>query len=204
MSKKFTESEIIEGLKNNDRRVLNELFEEFYKPLHYFAANITRDLEEAKDIASSSFSTFWNLRNNFESLANIKAFLYITARNRCLDFIRYRKRQTENKNELTSHLISIDQKDDIERLIVESDFLSKVFHEVQQLPLQCKEVFFLTYFSELSAGEIAAKLNISVSTVTTQRSRAIKYLRNILKDENYLFLYFLIALFNNDDHISLY
>jgi len=188
MPNKYTEEEIIAGLKNGDDRVLNDLYEQFAAPLYYFCTSLTQDAEESKDIVSTTFNTFWNLRNDFNSLANIKAFLYITARNRCFDFLRYRQRQAEGRKEITSHLISTDQQEDVERLIIESDFLNRVYNEIQQLPPQCKEIFILTYFNELTSGEIANKLGISVSTVTTQRSRAIKFLRDVLRDDNQLLM----------------
>src|SRR5690242_1333300 len=136
MPNKFTEEEIIAGLKNDDGRVFNELYEEFSAPLYYFSTSLTQDAEESKDIVSTTFNTLWTLRNNFNSLANIKAFLYITARNRCFDFLRYRHRQAEGRKEITSHLISTDQQEDVERLIIESDFLNRVYSEIQQLPPQ--------------------------------------------------------------------
>ena len=188
MPNKYTEEDIIAGLKKDDDRVFNDLYEEFATPLYYFCTSVTKDAEESKDIVSTTFNTLWNLRTNFNSLANIKAFLYITARNRCFDFLRYRQRQAEGKKEITSHLISTDQQEDVERLIIESDFLNRVYNEIQQLPPQCKEIFILTYFNELTSGEIATRLGVSVSTVTTQRSRAIKFLRDVLRDENQLMI----------------
>jgi RNA polymerase sigma-70 factor (family 1) len=199
MSNKFTEEEIIAGLKNNDEQVFNVLYEEFSAPLHYFSSSLTQDREEAKDIVVTTFNTLWNLRNNFNSLINIKAFIYITARNRCFDFLRFRQRQSEGIKELTAHLTSADYQEEVERLIVESDFLYRVHNEIQQLPPQCKEIFLLTYFSGLTSGEIATQLGISVSTVTTQRSRAIKFLRNVLKNENQFLKILLVAGFSSLD-----
>jgi RNA polymerase sigma-70 factor (ECF subfamily) len=92
-------------------------------------------------------------------------------------------------------VISPAQQENVERLIIKSDFLNRVYNEIQQLPSQCKEVFIMTYFCDLTAGEIANSLGISVSTVTSQRSRAIKFLRNVLKSENKFLSLFLITLF---------
>ena len=132
------------------------------------------------------------MRNNFGSLNNIKAFLYISAKNRCLNFLQYRERQSAGKKALTTHLLSSNQMEETDSRIVKSDFLNQVFREVQQLPNQCREIFMLTYYAGMTSGEIASKLNISVGAVTTQRSRAIKYLKSILKEEDLLpFLLFL-------------
>lgn len=152
-----------------------------------------QDRDEAEDIIIGIFSTFWNMRSNFESINNIKAFLYITAKNRCLNFLQYRERQSAGKKALNTHLMSSNQMEETDNRIVKSDFYYQVFKEVQQLPDQCREIFILTYYKGLTSGEIAGKLDISVSQVTTQRSRAIKYLKNILKDEALFSLMLLIA-----------
>jgi len=193
MLKKITEEEIIAGLKNNDNRVFNELYDLFSASLHYFSKKLTQDHEESKDIVISTFGTLWNLRNNFESLANIRAFLFITVKNRCFNFLEYRQRQAEGRKELSSHLTSLDNEADVERLIVKTDFLAKVHDEIQHLPPQCKEVFILTYFYGLTSGQIATQLGITVSTVTTQRSRAIKFLKNVLKNERQFLSLFLVG-----------
>lgn len=193
MATKFTEAQIIEGLKNNDNRVCRYLFDNHYTPLLYFAEKIIADREEAEDVIMQVFNKFWSLRENFNSTLNIKAFLYITAKNDCFNFLKYRQRQKEVKKELASQLPDPDQAAETERLIIEVDFLNRVYLEVQNLPDKCKQVFLLTYFDGLKANEIAEKLNISVSTVTTQRSRALKYLKHVLSGENYVLLCFIIG-----------
>lgn len=185
MIKKFTEAQIIEGLKNNDSRVCRYIFDNHYTPLLYFAESLIANREEAEDIIIQVFNKFWNQRENFNTTLNIKAFLYITTKNECFNFLKYTQRQKEGKKEFASQLPAPDQAE-TERLIIESDFLNRVYLEVQNLPDKCKQIFLLTYFHGLKANEIAEKLNISVSTVTTQRSRALKYLKNVLSGENYL------------------
>jgi RNA polymerase sigma-70 factor (ECF subfamily) len=69
-----------------------------------------------------------------------------------------------------------------------SDLIQKIYAEIQNLPEKSREIFILTYFEGLTARVIAERLNIAVSTVTTQRQRALKYLRDVLSDEQFLML----------------
>jgi RNA polymerase sigma-70 factor (family 1) len=171
----FSESEIIDGLKNNDSRVCRHLFNKYYPPLLYFTYKLTSDWEESQDIVIHTFNTFWNLRNNFESEVNIKAFMYITCRNKSFDFLKYRQRQIQNKKVYNEFLL--ENSEEIETLYTQTDLIRKIYLEAENLPEKCKEVFFLTYFSGLKASEIAQQLNLSVSTVTSHRARAIELLR---------------------------
>jgi RNA polymerase sigma-70 factor (family 1) len=189
----FTETQIIDGLKSNDSRVFDYLFNEYYTQLQYFAERLVGSREEAQDIVITVFRKFWNIRDNFQTSNNIKAFLYITIRNQSLDFLRYRQRLNEVKKEYESHLLSADELQQTDSLIIETDLINKIYQEVQKLPNRCRQIFILTYFKGLKTKEIANVLQISESTVTTQRSLAIKYLKHAFSQEGYIFFCLVLA-----------
>lgn len=196
MAKEYTEPEIIDGLKKNDRRICQYLFDTYYAQVVYFTAKIIEDREEAEDIVIRAFNTFWNIRENFNTVLNIKAFLYITAKNNSLNYLKYRQRQRENIRDL-SLLSATEQTSEAERRIIQSDFMKYVYHEVQKLPDKCRQIFMMTWFDGLKANEIAEQLRISISTVTTQRARAIKHLKDVLSEDNLMMLYILLNTLNH-------
>lgn len=192
-SSQFTETQIIEGLKNNESRVFDHLFNEYYTQLQYFAERLISNREEAQDIVITAFRKFWNIRDNFQTSTNIKAFFYITVRNQCLDYLRYKQRFNEVKKEYETHLLSADELQQTDNLIIETDLINKIYLEVQKLPNRCREIFILTYFKGLKTKEIANALQISESAVTTQRSLAIKYLKHAFSQEGYIFFCLVLA-----------
>jgi RNA polymerase sigma-70 factor (family 1) len=195
-SNQFTETQIIDGLKSNDSRVFDYLFNEYYTQLQYFAERLVSNREEAQDIVIIVFRKFWSLKDNFQTSNNIKAFLYITIRNQCLDYLRYRQRLNEVKKEYQSHLLTADELKQSDHFIIESDLINKIYKEVQKLPNRCREIFILTYFKGLKTKEIASALQISESAVTTQRSLAIKYLKHTFSQEGYVFFCLVLAGFD--------
>ena len=188
----MNETKIISGLKNNDRPAFEQVFDTYFPQVHFFASRLTGDPEEARDIVMKVFSRFWTIRDNFESLTNIKAFLYIGTKNHCLDYLKQLQRHQEGKQEYRSLMNNLADEKSIERRLIEADIINAIYEKVEGLPKKCREIFKLTYFDGLKANEIAQKLNISVSTVTTQRSIAIKYLREVLTDEHFLLLCILL------------
>ena len=192
-SSQFTETQIIDGLKNNESRVFDHLFNEYYTQLQYFAERLISNREEAQDIVITAFRKFWNIRDNFQIATNIKAFFYITVRNQCLDYLRYKQRFNEVKKEYETHLLSADELQQTDNLIIETDLINKIYLEVQKLPNRCREIFILTYFKGLKTKEIANALQISESAVTTQRSLAIKYLKHAFSQEGYIFFCLVLA-----------
>lgn len=198
MAKTYTEPEIIDGLRKNDRRICQYLFDAYFAQVVYFTDKIIEDREEAEDIVIRAFNTFWNMRDNFNSILHIQAFLFITARNNSYNFIKYRQRQKVGIRDLTL-LSATEQTTETEKGIIASDFMKYVYHEVQNLPDKCRQIFVMTWFDGLKANEIAEQLHISISTVTTQRARAIKYLKEVLSDGNLMMLYILLHSLNHFD-----
>jgi RNA polymerase sigma factor (sigma-70 family) len=74
-------------------------------------------------------------------------------------------------------LADVDTEESSEQLKIEAELLRNIHAAIEKLPEKCKLVFVLTYFDGLRSDEIAKKLNITVSTVASQRQRAIKLVR---------------------------
>lgn len=78
--------------------------------------------------------------------------------------------------------------DDIEAAELES----KIWQVINSLPEKCRKIFELNRFEGKKYNEIADHLNISVKTVETQISKALKTLRDNLRDYMHLFLFLLL------------
>jgi RNA polymerase sigma-70 factor (ECF subfamily) len=63
---------------------------------------------------------------------------------------------------------------------------------MSKLPEQCRLVFKLSRFEDLKYAEIADQLNISVKTVENQMGKALRVMREQLKD----YLLFIVVLIN--------
>lgn len=135
---------------------------------------------EGEDIAADSFVKLLNRYDSFDTLPNIKAFLYITTRNACLNHLRLTQRQDSSKRELDRLQEKIDEP--ALSHMVHAEVLREVEFEIEQLPNRCREIFKLIYYERRSADEIAELLGISINTVWVQRAKAIQLIRtNLLK-----------------------
>jgi RNA polymerase sigma-70 factor (ECF subfamily) len=67
----------------------------------------------------------------------------------------------------------------------------KIDDVISTLPDQCRNVFVLSRQKGLKNREIAAELNISVSVVEMHISKALRIMRDALKDYLILILFFL-------------
>lgn len=185
------ELQIATRLEQNDPKAFEEIFKVFFPSLVYFAASIVSSKEEGEDIAMESFRKFWQMRHNFQTLVNIRAFLFITTRNACLNYLKSAQHQRTSRN-------TCGEQDDydhpgyeqaVDLMMIEAETLQIIYNAVKKLPKKCRLIFELTYFEGKSNREIAKQLNISTSTITSQRSRAIQFLKEDLHGIEWLLVY---------------
>jgi len=172
-------ADFINRFNNGDHQVLKLVFDEYFFLLVAFAAKITGNWEEGKDVASVAFQKLWEGKANFEKKENIRAFLFITVRNSCLNYLKaeVRKRKAQKEIRYTSDENTHESiEDHVHVKMSNPDDLQRFNEAVEALPQQCKAVFRLICLG-YSNSEIAAKLYTSLNTVEVQKNRALNKLR---------------------------
>jgi RNA polymerase sigma-70 factor (family 1) len=190
--KQHIHSDIISGFHKGNSRAFDLLFDMFFPALCYFANKLIEERQEAEDIVLDTFQKLWARREHFETMPNIKAFLYITVRNTCLNYLRYRETQRKRTREMIK-LMPDRFEEDAEQQRIRAEVMKNIYSEIEKLPKKCREVFELYYFEGLKANEIAEQLQISESTVRNQKVRALQLLKTALSGRELLVLYIIIA-----------
>jgi len=158
------------------------LYQKFYKSLCVFGSQYISDQDVVIDIVQDVFEALWLKRKEFSKINNIKAFLYTSVKNRCLNEIKHQKVVDEYSKYVTY------TESDFENKIIEEEVYRKLYVEINALPPVCKKTMLLA-LEGLSNKEIAEKLNVSVSTIKTQKSIAFSKIR--LKFGEHPGIYFL-------------
>lgn len=172
--------QIIAGFKEGNKEAFAAVYKSHYPALFFFVKRFVIDRAEAEDITAETFIKLWKIKHNFESHQNIKAFLYITARNACLDCLRARQRSTGMQQEMLYLLL---QQNDMTFIHdeIKADMLTQVKEKIEDLPPKCKQIFKMAFFERVKNKDIAEKLGLTLQTVKNQKVRAIKLLRLALK-----------------------
>ncbi len=171
------------------------LFSTYYPALCHFSYRFVKDKEIAEDVVSQMFCTLYEKREQL-ALQNVRAYLFRSVRNASFNVLRDKRDHIEI-NGVESELIfqfaggAVYELhgEGLEKMLLD-EALQTYENALKGLPPQTREVFRLSRFEELTYKEIASRLNISVNTVETHMSRALKKLRVALKD----FLPFFIGL----------
>lgn len=70
--------------------------------------------------------------------------------------------------------------------IIQSEVVTRIFSQVNTLPEQCRKVILMTFEEGKKPSQIAEEMDISVSTVNSQKMRGITLLRGKLSSEDFL------------------
>lgn len=165
----------IDAFRNGDDRSLSYFFKLYSKSLGYFAFRLVQDKLEAEDITAECFVKIWERRSDFKTEENVKAFLYISCRNACLDYLRRTKVKSAAQEAYYHQLL--ESEETILYQIVKSEVLQALNKEIELLPDNYRQVFKLIYFDYKKTDEIALEMGISVQTVRNYKSRAVELLK---------------------------
>jgi RNA polymerase sigma-70 factor (ECF subfamily) len=174
----------IKKFRQGNHEAIRYIFKSFYRPLCYFGAQLTGNQQEAEDIAIDSIIKLLEKRKDFDNLPNIKAFLYVTTRNACFDYLRSEQRHGNSHKELL--YLTGEAEEQVENEMIKSRVLQEIFVQVETLPPQCQKIFKLVFFKGLSTAEIAQQMGLTARTVLNQKTRAIQLLRGTLLSKDLL------------------
>ena len=165
------------GFSINRKDIFERLFSDYYGILVCYAQKYTKREDIAEVIVQDVFASLWEENRIFPSQANFRSFLYISIRNAAFDYLRHQNVESRYIEEaLTANRFLSDdsfQKEEVFRLL---------FKQIDLLPERCREIFLL-HLEGYDNDAIAKKLSLSIETVKTQKKRAMKTLRNNLKEK---------------------
>ncbi len=190
-----SEEELLQLLQNGEEDTIKFIFDKYYEGLCLYAESLTKNHQVAEEIVEDIFIHLWINAKNQVINFSLKSYLYRSVHNNCLKYID--KLKTERKGRQNLHYTLIDNEllqpatnDQPIYDLIAQELEEKAAKVLESLPNQCKEIYSLNRFENLSYSEIAKKLNITVGTVKTQMSRAFQKFRDGLVE--YISLVFIM------------
>lgn len=179
------DNDLITQFNQGDTEAFTAIYNSYYLTLFNFVKRFIPEREDAEDITADIFIKLWGLHAKFDTIKNIEAFLYITGRNACLNFLRYLQKQNEKQKQLL-HILLQQPTEGFLQDDLKAEVLKSINAEIAKLPRSCGRVFKMAYLEGLSNDEIAEALNINNQSVRNHKQRAIKLLRLALLNRNML------------------
>lgn len=167
--------------KRITEKAFEEIYSKFYERLYAFINSRVNQKELVSELSFDAFLKLWNHLNQGNEPDNIEAYLFSIAKN-----VIYDHYQAVSKKKGKQIFLDIipdveNTAKDPEESLLNEELKSILEKSIQTLSPQSQKVFRMIRIDGLKYSEVAEKLNISVNSVDTQLSRAIKKLRKSLK-----------------------
>ena len=157
---------------------LEQAFHAYSAPLCEFVYRYVGSRETAHELVQELFLRVWDLLDSPNPPTLSAPYLFRAARNQALKYLRHERvvlrwrQRAAHEPEPTAASTDAD--------VHHREVADAVDRAIAELPERCRLVFTLSRERDLGNAEIADLLGISVKTVETQMSRAIKTLRRKL------------------------
>ncbi len=176
----LSDKKALEEIQSGSETAYEMMFRIYYQPLCRYAYSFLQDKEEAEEVVQATFIALWEKRSSIDIQTSFKAYLYRMVRNSCLNVIKHEKiKQQHVAHELAVMEVSYES---VSQKVYASELELKIAEAIKTLPEQCRHVFQLSRFEELKYQEIAEQLQISVKTVENHMGKALRIMREQLKE----------------------
>lgn len=177
---------LLEEFRNNNLEAFELFFKTNQPQMVAYANKFLDDWETSRDIVQEIFLNLWENKNTIEITSSLRSYLFTAVRNQCVNNIKHKiiiQKHTDNTLARFRELeLNYYQSDETHHKLFESEIGKKIEESVNNLPDQCRITFELSRYQGLKSHEIAKKMDVSVRTVETQIYRALKVLKETLKD----------------------
>lgn len=177
----YSDSELIPHIKKGNKEAFEIIFHRYKSKLFYFAFSYVHSKPDTEEIIQNVFVSFWEHRYTLNEELSIKNYLYKSIINGIYNYFKHKS--VEQRFIDYSLLNSIKQDDSLQNNLYLNELQDTINSLISQLPTKQQQIFKMSRFQGLSHNDIAKKLGLSVRSVENQVYRALKFLKDNLKEE---------------------
>ncbi len=179
------DQKLIEQCKNGNLQNFREVIETVSPFVFSVAFRILGDEEQAKDVVQDTMVTVWEKLNKINSPASFNTWLYRIVVNKCYDYLRKRKRESEIRpDDKTWAIISNHFSDQPYTDLENEEIAGLVNFMIGKLSPRQKAVFVLSEIEEMSNEEISEITGMSKTLIKANLHYARKHITEMI--EKYL------------------
>ena len=191
------EKHLLIDLKDGSFQAFERLYNMYSGKLYNFIMRLSSGNQYmAEEVVQSTFIRIWEVREKVDTNASFISFLCTIAKNLLMNM--YQRQTVEyvyNEYLLKSGLDHDSQTEDTIDLRFLNDYIDSL---AEELPAQRKKIFILSKRQNYTNKEIAEMMGISESTVATQLSLAVNFMREQFMKHYDKVIALLIAFFVNE------
>ena len=183
------DNELLQRCQTGNGQAYHALFSRYFESVYRYTLKYIRNHAVAEELAMDIMFRLWQRMGSLPADVNLPAYLFTSAKNALADHWRKKELATVALMEDDVHLTAPPADYEFERK--ETEVLYR--QSVDTLSPQCREVFILSREQGMTYPQIAREMNLSVNTVKSYMTTALKGLRMTLQHQTDLTLVFVVA-----------
>lgn len=157
-----------------NKQQFERLYKDHYRQMYRLSYSVLEDPEEARDAVGQVFMQIWRSKPQIID-ESVTGYLLVATRNQSLHMLQQRKLRMEMERELKEQREEIESNEHSELM----DELKRVIEK--NLTEQDKRVLSLHYDEDMTYGETAQVLGISMAAVNKHITNSLAKIRQNLK-----------------------
>lgn len=167
------------GVRNGDRRAIEELYDRHTPFIYSVALRILKDPREAEDAVQETWVQVWKTASRFDPRrGSVAAWVLTIARTRSLD--KYRSLSTRRRLEPQGEAVATEPPQDASAPALHRELNDRVMGAFEQLTEQQRTVLTKAYFGGKTQREIADEMDAPLGTVKSWTRQGLMRLKAIL------------------------
>lgn len=172
-----TDSLLLAALRQDSHEAYVVIFRRYYSDLVLFCGQFIADRQACEDIVQDVMVKLWVDRHTLSIRSSLKSYLTALVQNHALDELRHRKVKSAYATKAHLQILSLSP----EEHLLYSDLNAALDNAIAALSDPVRETLALSLDERLSYPQIALRLGVSVRTVETRMSKAMKAIRASLR-----------------------
>lgn len=162
-------------LQEGKEEAFEKAFSQYNRLLYAVAYRFLKSGEEAEDAVQYTFMKLWEERKRLEFRNGVRSLLYVIMKNYVLNELRHRNVIYEKNYQIAQDAEETD--DGFLKAYEERNLREQLILAINKLPSQKSIICMMKLKKGLSNQEIADQMHITVATVKSHYTQAVKMLR---------------------------
>lgn len=178
MSKSYVDyklDELLIAINKNDKYAFAEFYHRYKKPLYLYGLKKLGNPDEVDDLLQDLFTSLWVNREKIDFNKEISSYLYVSLRNKIIDFIAKSKNRNVYEESVRNFSEGFENTTDFK--VRTQIFMEQIDLLLKEHPNLQQRIFKMRFYQNMDNREIASELGISEKTVRNQLSILLKVLR---------------------------
>ncbi|MDR2938674.1 MAG: RNA polymerase sigma-70 factor [Prevotellaceae bacterium] len=169
---------LFDAIRGGDSSAFSHYYNNSFDRLVTLTKRITKDEEEARNIAQDTLTKLWEQRESIDPTQSLDGFVATMAWNSSLNYL---KKQRVHSKYHSEQLYLLNEEDaSCDERLVARETAHRIQKVINEMSPQRRKVYELSRDENLTYNQIAERLGISYNAVRNYMSTTLDYLRSTL------------------------